>query len=89
MLRENAQCVECMDKSLCFLLMYSLMNITSETLLTRSAMLECLSSINVSDEQTSKLMCEIKIDPNVLPFIACVIRMTAFLQASAVFLRIC
>ena len=34
-------------------------------------------------------MCETKIDPSVLQFIACVIRMTALLQDSAVFLRMC
>ena len=50
-------------------------------------MLAYLSCINVSEEQTSNLMCETKIDPSVLPFIACVIRMTALLQDSAGFLR--
>ena len=34
-------------------------------------------------------MCETKIDPSLLPFIACVIRMTASLQDSAVLLIIC
>ena len=32
-------------------------------------------------------MCETKIDPSVLPFITCVIRMTALLQVSAVFFK--
>ena len=66
------------------------MNITSETFVrnfTSSAMLAYPSCINASEEQTSKQMCETKIDLSVLPFIACVIRMTALLQDSAVFLR--
>ena len=52
-------------------------------------MLAYLPCINVSEEQTSNLMCETKIDPSVLQFIACVIRMTVLLQDSAVFLRMC
>ena len=41
--------------------------------LTRSAMFACLSWVNDSEEQTSTKMCETKIYPSVLPFIACVI----------------
>ena len=69
----------------------SLLNITSETFVrnfTRSDMLAYLPCINVSEEQTSNEMCETKIDPSVLPFIACVIRMTSLLQDSAVFFNV-
>ena len=98
MLREYAPCMECIDKGLCFLLKHrdyhhhSLLNIISETFFrnsTRSAMFACLSWNNVSEEQMSDLMCETKIDASVLPFIACMIRMTALLQVSAVFFNEC
>ena len=52
-------------------------------------MLTCLSCINVSEEQTCKLMCETEFDPSVLSFIVQVIRMAALLHVSADFLRIC
>ena len=52
-------------------------------------MFECLSLINVSEAQTSNPMCENKIDPSVLPFIACVLRMSVLLQVSVVFQRRC
>ena len=97
MLLENAPCVECMDKGLCFLPKYRAIIATAYWILLLMPSFAiwqgqpCSHAFHelVSEEQTSNIMCETKIDPSVLPFIACVIHTTALLQVSAVFRRMC
>ena len=93
---ERSPCVECMDKTSCFLLKHRAIIATAYWILLlkpSSALCQChpcshaFHELIVSEKQTSSLMCETKIDRSVLPFIACVICMTALLPVSPVFLR--
>ena len=95
---EKAPCEKCIDKNLYFLLKHRVIIATVYwiLLLKHSFVIwqgqpcsHAFQELKVQRRTNVQLMCETKIDPSILPFIACVIRMTALLQVSDVFLRIC